>query len=833
MRFSALIACSALFTLSAVLASAQTTNAPPPNPFAPPQASFHYAPDRDYDLVHLALDFTVDYPHRAFEGVVVNRIAALHDGVRTLTFHCGKNLTVQSCTVGGTAATFTREADRLLVAAPRPLARGETADVAIRYAGGGKKERGGIMADSGLHWIEPNTNQPDRVGFWTQGEPEQNREWAPTWDYPDHLTTSETTVTVPADWTVVGNGVLRSNRLNMGGKTRTFHWQMTQPHATYLLSLVAGPFDVKMSKWRGVPLMYVAPRGKGKLLESSFGDTPDMLSFFSDITGVKYAWPKYAENAMYDFGGGMENVSATTLPEGDLTDPREGFHRMASLNSHELAHQWFGDLVTCKDWGHIWLNESFATFFEALYLEHSRGAVEYAQEIERDMQEYFRESRRYRRSIATELYPNADAMFDSHTYPKGGAVLHTLRRMLGDKPFFAGIHAYLTAHQHTTVDTHDLCRSMTDATGVNLEPFFEQWIFKPGHPVLDTTWTWDEAAKQVLLTVKQTQDTRDGTPLYTLRSAVGLITAGKLTRATIALHQAEQVFKLDAPAKPDAVLLDPDHDFLCEIPTQHWADSEMPTILKFASSPIDRAEAMAKILAGTPSDSAIRTVAEAVRADTAPFPVFDLTRLGELKREDLRPLFRTQLTHPSFDRRAQAIRALGLLPKTAEDTAALTALVNPEAPYAVVGASLTTLAAWDPQGSLGVLKKGADMPSLHERIRTAAFDALAGTHTDEGVTLILKAAGPDSDPDVRHAALRAMGKVAASDLRTREALRAALKASDSQIIREAAEAIGARKDKSLLPALQELQAHPSAAAAGSPWLKEGLDRLIQDLTKTP
>lgn len=828
MRFPSLIACSALFLSGASLAFAQN---PAPSPFAPPNATLHYAPDRDYDLVHLAVKLNIDYPHRAFTGVAVNRVAALHDGVKILTFHCGKNLAVQSCTVAGAAATFTREADRLLVAAPIPLARSGMADVIIRYTGGGKKARAGIMADSGLHWIEPGAHQPNRVGFWTQGEPEQNREWAPTWDYPNHLATTETTVTVPADWTVIGNGVLRSNRLNVGGRTRTFHWQMTQPHATYLLSLVGGPFDIKTASWRGVPLMYVAPKGKGKLLESSFGDTPDMLSFFSDITGVKFAWPKYAQNAMYDFGGGMENVSATTLPEGDLTDAREGFHRMASLNSHELAHQWFGDLVTCKDWGHIWLNESFATFFEALYLEHSRGEVAYAQEIEQDMEEYFGESRRYKRPIATDLYPNADAMFDSHTYPKGGAVLHTLRRMLGDKPFFTGIHAYLTAHQHTPVDSHDLCRSMTDATGIDLEPFFDQWIYKPGHPVLDTTWSWDEAARQVLLTVKQTQNPKDSTPIYTLRSAVGLIVNGKLTRASIMLHQAEEVFKIDAPAKPDAVLLDPDHDFLREIPTKHWADSELPVILKTAPSPIDRAAAMAGMLAGAPSDSAIQAVSEAIRADTGAFPVFRLTRLGELKREDLRPLFRTQLNHASFDRREQAIRALALLPKTAEDTAALTALVNDREPYAVVSASITALADWDPQGNMDLLRKAIAMPSLHERIRIAAYRALAGTHTEESVTLLVKAAAPSNAPEVRRAALDAMNRANATDPRIRESLRTALQDTEFETLLGAVNTIRDRKEKDLAPALQELQAHPPAAVQEPSWFKSYLDNIIKDLTK--
>src|SRR5579872_3716098 len=394
-----------LITLAALPADGQAPPAPPSNPFAPPQATLHYAPDRDYDLAHLAVTLDIDFPARAFKGVAVNRITLLRDGLKMIKLHCGKNLEVAACAVGSSPAAFTRADDMLLIAAPRPLKRGEVVDVTVRYSGG-KHDRAGVMSDSGLHWIEPNKRQPDRVGFWTQGESDLKRQWDPTWDYPDHLCTSETTVTVPASWTVIGNGSLKSNRLSADGKRRTYHWQMDQPHATYLLSLVGGLFDVHEAKWRDVRLMYVAPRGKARLLDYSFEDTPDMLSYFSDLTGVKFAWPKYAQNAMYDFGGGMENVSATTLPEGALTDAREGRHAMDSLNAHELAHQWFGDLVTCRDWGEIWLNESFATLFEALYMEHSRGRTAYAKELDGDMAGYIGESRRYKHPLATHLYTN-------------------------------------------------------------------------------------------------------------------------------------------------------------------------------------------------------------------------------------------------------------------------------------------------------------------------------------------------------------------------------------------------------------------------------------------
>src|SRR5262249_7958432 len=276
-------------------------------------------------------------------------------------------------------------------------------------------------------------------------------------------------------------------------------WGMTETHGSYLTWRVGGPVDLKRSSWRDVELIYAVPKGKEHLIDDTFGDTPDMLSFFSDTLGVKYPWPKYAQVTVSGYPGGRENVSATTLNEDNLVDRRGNLQSVTTGQiAHELAHQWFGDLVTFRDYGHFWLNEGFAGFFSNLYMEHACGKDEYDRRMEGSVQNYLSESRRYKRPLATNLYPSYLRMFDRHTYSKGTAVLHTLRRTLGDKVFFAGLHHYLTKHKHTPVDSHDLCCALTEATGINVEPFFDQWVYKPGHPVLDYTWIWDEAKQQVV-----------------------------------------------------------------------------------------------------------------------------------------------------------------------------------------------------------------------------------------------------------------------------------------------------------------------------------------------
>ena len=787
-------------SLAASMAGVTFAQPPPPgpNPFLPPSAKLFYAPNRDYDLKHLKVVLTVDYAGRKFNGVAYNTLTPLRaDGLTQVRLNCGKSLEIAQCEIAGKTASFTRDGEFLVVTLPEKLAQGQEATISVTYAGGRKQGAGFGGGEGGFHWIESENNaDKTRVGFWTQGETSGNRNWAPTWDYPNDFCTTETITTVPSDWSVIGNGVKVEDIEDKTRKTRTVHWKMTQPHATYLLALCAGPLDIKTAQWQGVPLLYVTPKGKGNLIDASFGDTPDMLSFYSKITGVKYAWPKYAQNAMYDFGGGMENVSSTTLGENSLTDGRDGFRTMASLNSHELAHQWFGDLVTCKDWGTVWLNESFATFFQSLYFEHSRGRNGYDREIENNMQAYFREAQRYKRPLVTNLYPNPDAMFDRHTYPKGGAILHSLRRALGDDAFFKGINLYLTRNRNTPVETSDLIKAFTDASGINVQPLFDQWVYKPGHPALEYSWVYNEGKGELSLNTKQTQDTSNGTPIYTLPAKVGVIVGGTMERLPVTLNAAENAFTLKT-AKPDAVILDPDHDFLREM-KHTFAANELPAIVRAAPNSIDKTVALRQIMQGTPTDDQITLAVETIRKDQNAFPaITDIMPLGELKKEELRDFFRSQINHPSFERRQQAMRSLAMLPKTDEDLKTVeTILGNKNAEYGLISAAVTALVAWEPERGLPTLIAMTDAKNAR-RVRSSAFAALGETKSD--------------------------------DPRIHETLEKALKGDNWSVILSAAGAIAARKDKSLLAELKSVQQAPPAGAPR--WFPGALGESVSELEK--
>lgn len=702
------------------------------NPFLPPSATYHYAPDRTCDLRHVKISVDVDWTKRSLKGTTVNTMAPLRSGVRETVIHAGTGLQIHSVKVDGEAAAYKRDGRKLIVQTGVKR-KGESFNVTISYTSTRLGDRPGAMADQGWHWIRASQDA-SRAGFWTQGWAEHNSEWAPTWDYSNDLATSETITTVPGDWQVVGNGALVQTTASPDKKRKTYHWRMAQPHATYLISLCGGPFDIKMGKWNGLDLWYVVPKGMGSLIDNSFSDTPDMLEFFSQKLGVTYPWPKYAQNAMYDFGGGMENVSSTTLGEMSLTEPRDGFRRMASLNSHELAHQWFGDLVTCKDWGDVWLNESFATFMQGCYFEHSRGRTGYDWEIEDYMQSYFREARRYKRPISTKLYPNADSMLDSHSYPKGAAVLHTLRRQLGEEAFWGGLKRYLTSWKHTAVESAQLRRTMTEATGIEMERFWAQWIEKPGHPVLDYAWTFkpDGPAMgpgKIILTVKQIQDTKDGTPIYDIWTEIGYVREGVgasgMNREPIHLSKAEETFEIKVPSAALAVVLDPEHKFLREIPNLHWSAQELPFILQSSPNAPDRQEALNRLLR-SPTENALKLVTEQIAKDKdAKQPVFrNLSLLVNLSKPELRGFWTEQLSHSNIDRQVQAAQGLAKLPVTIATTAKFQSLLNDKAPIQVVVTAINALAEWDAKGNANLFRKAQGIKDRRGQIKRAADEAL-------------------------------------------------------------------------------------------------------------
>ncbi len=479
----------------------------PSREFAFPNTRKRFAADRVVDIEHLALVIDVDPALRTVAGTATLRARGLAAGARAIELDA-VDLAIDKVILDGAPAPFRHDGKKLRVELASALAVGSQLDLAITYRGAPRR---------GLYFIAPDDGYPTKpVQVWSQGQDEDSRHWFPCFDSPHEKATTEVTVTVPAPLFALSNGTLVSDRTS-GGK-RTLHWRLDVPHSCYLVTLAVGDFVAIETTWRDTPVVYYVQRGREANAERTLARTPAMLELFSNRFGVPYPYPRYAQVFVADFiFGGMENTSATTLTDTILLDERASLdYDVDALISHELAHQWFGDLVTCRDWGEGWLNEGFATYSEYLWREAHEGRDAADLEMDDWGDAYMGEDgNRYRRTIATKLYEEPIDIFDHHLYEKGGRVLHMLRDLLGDGAFFASLAHYLGKHRHGVVESRDLARAVEDATGRVVDWFFSQWVIDgAGHPELDVKIAWDAATSLASVTVEQTQKVDAVTPLF-------------------------------------------------------------------------------------------------------------------------------------------------------------------------------------------------------------------------------------------------------------------------------------------------------------------------------
>ena len=384
-------------------------------------------------------------------------------------------LEIAAVELNGSSQSFERRAGKLDIAFDPPIAAGASATIVVRYRV--------VRPRHGLFFVKPTAARPNKIAHcWTQSQDENARYWFPCLDHPHSKQTTSTTVVVPKGIFALANGAL-VERKDEGDRT-TFRYEQKVPHSTYLMTMVAGPFaevEQRAAGTQSVPVWYFVLPGRESDGERSFGKTPDMIDLFERRVGAPYPYARYSQIAVSDFiFGGMENTSATTQTDRTLHDERAHLDFCSEpLVSHELAHQWFGDLLTCRDWAHAWLNEGFATYFEAVWLESELGYDEYLYDAFGCAARYLDEdAERYRRPIVCNTYRDPIEIFDRHLYEKGAGVLHMLRGELGDARFWRSIRTYVERNAQRNVETIDLIRAIEEATGRNLRAFFDQWVFR-------------------------------------------------------------------------------------------------------------------------------------------------------------------------------------------------------------------------------------------------------------------------------------------------------------------------------------------------------------------
>lgn len=533
---------------------------------------------RQIDIKHIAIDLSFDWDKEQAIGSSTLTLSPFADTDKVMLD--AAMMTIEKVSlVGGGALKYEydgkKDGDNLVIDLGRMVAGGEMLNIKVDYKTNyvNKVDDGDTAIGSfgrGLRFIKPTKDNPNKPRqIWSQGETEFNRYWFPSYDTPNDFRTTEMRVTVAKPFFVVGNGKLVETKENADG-TRTFDWKMDQPYANYLTSIVVSETTPVVQDFDGIPVYNYGYTNETKEVAATVKNLPATMKFFSDLTGVKYPYPKYSQAFVEEFGGGMENISATTQIEEMIHDERELLDQDSeSLQSHELAHQWFGDYVTCRDWGQIWLNESFATYMQTMWTEKLHGRDEFLYVDIRGNQNATLgtwESGN-RRPIVTKYYANKDAMFDSYAYPGGGSVLHMLRKHLGDKLFAASLKHYLTSNAHQPVSTEDLRIAIEETTGQSMDWFFDQWLYRMGHPVFEITQSYDEATKKLTLNAKQTQKidiTNEFPQTAYFQSYVDIEVDGKITRVWMEPKETN-TWTFDSATKPKLVNFDYEGTLLKEM----------------------------------------------------------------------------------------------------------------------------------------------------------------------------------------------------------------------------------------------------------------------------
>ncbi|MGI4742001.1 MAG: M1 family metallopeptidase [Janthinobacterium lividum] len=687
--------------LLAVVAQAQA----PTTPTAAPDAPYQPSATKTNDLVHTKLAVRFDYAKRYLYGqewVTLKPHATATDTLRL----DAQGMDIKTVALmNGTAQQPLKfdysDKNNLRINLGRLMKPGQEYVVYIEYTAKPDELQvqgsQAITDAKGLYFINPDSTVKGKpVQIWTQGETQSSSAWFPTIDRPNQKTTEEIAMTVPAKYVTLSNGKLVS-QTPAGPGLRTDTWKMDLPHAPYLFMMAVGDFKIYKDTWRNKEVNYYLEPKYAPFAKQIFGNTPDMLEFFSTRLGVEFPWNKYAQIVARDYvSGAMENTTATLHGEQVQMTDRELLDReyqSESVIAHELFHQWFGDYVTAESWSNITVNESMADFSEALYAEHKYGQDAADAHNYRYRLAYLASPRDAAKNLVRFQYNNKEDVFDLVSYQKGGAIVQMLRTYLGDDIFFAGLQKYLTDNKFGNGEAHQMRLAMEAVSGQDLNWFYNQWYYNSGHPVVSIDYNWDAASKTQSVTIKQTQP---GTA-FRLPLAIDYYVNGKAQRQRVTMTEATQTFTMPLAAKPELVNVDAEKFTL-------WQKTDNKPLAEsayqYAHAPlyVDRREALEAALAQQTSSPAARAVVLAALQDK--FYGLRIAAVQGLKLDDkavakaAAPTLRRLATSETENHvRAAALLALGQL-KDKKDSKTLTAALANQS-YGVQGAGLQALAELD------------------------------------------------------------------------------------------------------------------------------------------
>ncbi len=715
--------------LPALVALACAPEPPPPAPESPFEDRSDW-PERElrdepFDILHYRIALDLDETTRSIEGEARIRLRAEAPVERVALD--AETFEVRSVSAGEGALDFRHEQGTLDIALAEALAPDETIELEIAYGGSGIDVDGARYGmpssyDLGLDFKAATDRNPQLVN--TLSFPEGARHWYPSLDHPADRATLEVLATVRDDWRVLSNGELIGIREGPRAGARTHHWRLDEPHPTYLSVLVAGPYEVLEDVHGEIPVNYwVYPRDAPDAARS-FEKTPAILAFLEEeYGGVPYPWNKYDQVTIPGIGGGAESTTATVLGESTIHDERaEQDFPSHGLVAHEAAHHWWGNLVSYRDWGETWLSESFATWSEYRWHAEELGPDEAGENMRRKREAYFRQAETVLRPVVTNRWRRPNDNFDSHTYPKGAALIRLLRHIVGPAEFRAGLAHFLEARAFEPVSTEDFVASFAEVPGADIRWFVDLWLRRPGHPVLEIETVWSEDAVEVRIRQVQEPEASLGEVPAAFRAPLTLRTVGENTAfdEDFELNAREQVVRLPAPAgEPRFFRFDADDVLLAELrirkPLAEW----------IAQARLDdgAGRRRAAVALGDEGSPEARATLREILADD-PFWAVREAAAGGLDpeaAEDRQSLTEAATADPKSNVRAAALARLG----ARAEPGFLIARFRADSSYLAQAAALTALGATGSAAARPVLEEAAAMTSPRDIVARAAREALA------------------------------------------------------------------------------------------------------------
>ncbi|WP_372744192.1 M1 family metallopeptidase [Lutibacter sp.] len=637
-----------------------------------------------------------------------------------------KSFEVKEVKVNNVKASFNYSDNEITIDLGKTYKKGEQYLVYIKYIAKPEevtqKGSANITEAKGLYFIDPKEEDPNKpTQIWTQGETESNSCWFPTIDSPNQKTTQEIYMTVPNKFVTLSNGTLKSQTNNANG-TRTDYWKMDQKHAPYLVFMGVGEFSVVKDSWKNIPVDYYVEKEYENVAKDIFGKTPEMLTFFSDLTGIEYPWDKYSQMVVRDYvSGAMENTTAVIHAEdaqqrkGQLIDNNEWEGTIA----HELFHHWFGDLVTTESWANLTVNESFATYSVYLWFEHKYGKDRAAAHMYEDVQTYL-QSESEDKNLVRFYYHDREDMFDTVSYHKGNAILHMLRDILGDDAFFQGMNTYLTEHKFGTAEAQDLRLAMEKVSGKDLNWFFNQWYYGNGHIKMNVTYDVNTINKKVTVNIHQPGK------VFKFPITIDVYETTGKNSYNVWVDSEQNSFTFPFTKLPELINVDAKHVLLAEISDKKTIDNY---IYQFNNAPhyLDRRLALEEIVKEQSTKEAYETVLKALNDPYYEIRVIALENIDLFqkynKKDAILKIENLAQKDNSTLVQAAALKVLGKLLDPIYKPLFEKGINNPS--FAITGSSLISLYQLDKTSALNKLK------SLDKDTKESLSDAITTIYINE------------------------------------------------------------------------------------------------------